>query len=265
MTDLDTEDFLSFCLELADESDQIAMNFFNQNNITTEQKSDGSLVTVADKTIEEHLRNRIAEKMPLASVLGEEAGFVQNESDVRWIIDPIDGTHGFIRGLPIWATLIALERNGIITDGVISAPALGTRWWASKGKGAYRCDLSSHERDEMRISVSNIKDITNAQILYGSYSLTLNKWPNVDILLRSAWRTRGFGDFWGHCLVAEGSAEVMLEGEISPWDIAAVSIIIEESGGLLTDDSGNAVITAGHCISTNGLIHQTILNFLDEK
>ena len=101
--------------------------------------------------------------------------------------------------------------------------------------------------------------------MYGSYSLTLNKWPNVDILLRSAWRTRGFGDFWGHCLVAEGSAEVMLEGEISPWDIAAVSIIIEESGGLLTDDRGNAVITAGHCISTNGLIHQTILESLDEK
>ncbi|MCH2658003.1 MAG: histidinol-phosphatase [Dehalococcoidia bacterium] len=265
MTDLDTDNLLSFCLELADESDRISMDFFNQNNITTEQKNDGSLVTVADKTIEEYLRNRIAEKMPLASVLGEEAGFVQNESDVRWIIDPIDGTHGFIRGLPVWATLIAIEREGIITDGVISAPALGTRWWASKGAGAYRSDLTSHGHDITRISVSNIKDITNAQVLYGSYSLILNKWPNVDILLRSAWRTRGFGDFWGHCLVAEGAAEAMLEGEISPWDIAAVSIILEESGGLLTDDMGNAVITAGHCISTNGFIHQAILDSIDEK
>ena len=265
MTDLNTEDLLSFCLKLADEADRIAMNFFDQGNIASEQKNDGSLVTVADKTIEEYLRGRITEEMPLASVLGEEAGLIQNESDVRWIIDPIDGTHGFIRGLPVWATLIAVEKDGVIAVGVVSAPALSTRWWASKDAGAYRCDLSSHERDAIKIAVSNVKDITNSQILYGSYSLTLNKWPGVDTLLRSAWRTRGFGDFWGHCLVAEGAAEVMLEGEISPWDIAAVSIIVEEAGGLLTDDMGNAVITAGHCISTNGLIHETILDSLDEK
>tara|TARA_B100000700_G_scaffold324529_1_gene430900 strand:- start:5385 stop:6182 length:798 start_codon:yes stop_codon:yes gene_type:complete len=265
LTDLNTDNLLSFCLELADEADQIAMNFFTQNNIAIDTKKDGSLVTAADKAIEDHLRSRIAKKMPNASVLGEEAGFTKNQSDVRWIIDPIDGTHGFIRGLPIWATLIAVEKDGVITAGIVSAPALGKRWWASRGAGAYRCDLLSNERNVIKITVSNIKDITNSQILYGSYSLTLNKWPVADILLRSAWRTRGFGDFWGHCLVAEGAAEVMLEGEISPWDIAAVSIIVEEAGGLLTDDTGATVITSGHCISTNKLIHQSILASLNEK
>ena len=190
---------------------------------------------------------------------------------MRWILDPIDGTHSYARGIPIWATLIACERDGTLEVGVASAPALGTRWWAGRGLGAYRSALPARGHSGARIAVSSVARVEEAQVLYGSHRLALARWPSAPAggaaggfaaLLASAWRTRGYGDFWGHCLVAEGAAEVMLEGEIAPWDIAALQVIVEEAGGRLTDAWGARTIDAGHSVTSNGALHDDVLRVL---
>jgi len=254
----DTASLLQFALDLADEADEISMRYY-RGELGTEQKRDGSLVTLADKEVEAHLRARIEARFPDHAILGEEEGLTREGASARWILDPIDGTHGFARDLPVWATLIALEREGTVELGVASAPALGTRWWAGRGLGAYRAELPAQGHAGTRIHVSNVATIEEAQLLYGSYTLTLDSWPGTDALFRRAWRTRGLGDFWGHCLVADGSAEAMLEGIISQWDIAALIVIVEEAGGRLTDNEGVATIDAGHCITTNGALHEAVL------
>lgn len=267
MTTLSTADLLAFALDLADEADRIALSFYRGDAVSvlgTERKADGTLVTLADKAVEAMLRERIAARFPAHSVLGEEQGFVAGQpGEARWIIDPIDGTHGFARGVPVWATLIAYERSGTIEVGVASAPALGTRWWAARGLGAWRAAGAVHAGEPERIAVSTVATIEEAQVLYGSHRLCLERWPQTfEPLLARTWRTRGFGDFWGHCLVAEGAAETMLEGEISPWDIAALQVIVEEAGGRLTDASGARTIDAGHSVTSNAAIHETVLRVL---
>ena len=263
MTEPDTASLLQFALDLADEADEISMRYY-RGELGTEHKLDGSLVTLADKEVEAHLRARIGERFPDHSILGEEQGLTEAGGSARWVLDPIDGTHGFARALPIWATLIALERDGVFEIGVASAPALGTRWWAGRGLGAYRADLPARGHAGTRIHVSDVATIEKSQLLYGSYELTLDSWPGTDALFRRAWRTRGLGDFWGHCLVADGSAEAMLEGSISPWDIAGLLVIVEEAGGRLTDNAGTATIDAGHCITTNGALHDAVLRALQQ-
>ena len=239
-----------------------------------ETKADGTLVTRADRAVEARLRERIAERFPAHAILGEEQGYTAGSTGMRWIIDPIDGTHSYARGIPVWATLIACERDGTLEVGVASAPALGTRWWAGRGLGAYRGALPARGHSGARITVSAIARIEEAQVLYGSHALALARWlaapageaerpaRGFEALLASAWRTRGYGDFWGHCLVAEGSAEVMLEGEIAPWDIAALQVIVEEAGGRLTDASGARTIDAGHSVTSNGALHDDVLRVL---
>jgi histidinol-phosphatase len=264
MTTDDTASLLQFALDLADEADEISMRYY-RGELGTEQKRDGSLVTLADKEVEAHLRARIEARFPDHAILGEEEGLTREGASARWILDPIDGTHGFARDLPVWATLIALERDGTVEVGVASAPALGTRWWAGRGLGAYRADLPAQGHAGTRIHVSDVDTIEQAQLLYGSYELTVDFWPGTDALLRNAWRSRGLGDFWGHCLVADGSAEAMLEGAISPWDIAALIVIVEEAGGRLTDNNGIATIEAGHCITTNGALHDAVLQGLHQQ
>jgi histidinol-phosphatase len=263
VTQPDTASLLQFALDLADEADEISMRYY-RGELGTEQKLDGSLVTLADKQVEAHLRARIEERFPEHAILGEEEGLTREGASARWVLDPIDGTHGFARALPVWATLIALERDGVFEIGVASAPALGTRWWAARGFGAYRADLPALGHAGTRIHVSDVATIEKAQLLYGSYKLTVDSWPGTNALLRRAWRTRGLGDFWGHCLVADGSAEAMLEGTISPWDIAALIVIVEEAGGRLTDNNGVATIDAGHCITTNGALHDAVLQVLQQ-
>jgi len=263
VTQPDTASLLQFALDLADEADEISMRYY-RGELGTEQKLDGSLVTLADKQVEAHLRARIEERFPEHAILGEEEGLTREGASARWVLDPIDGTHGFARALPVWATLIALERDGVFEIGVASAPALGTRWWAARGFGAYRADLPALGHAGTRIHVSDVATIEKAQLLYGSYKLTVDSWPGTNALLRRAWRTRGLGDFWGHCLVADGSAEAMLEGTISPWDIAALIVIVEEAGGRLTDNNGVATIDAGHCITTNGALHDAVLQGLQQ-
>jgi len=261
MTTPDTATLLQFALDLADEADEISMRYY-RGELGTQRKHDGSLVTKADKEVEAHLRARIEARFPDHAILGEEEGLTREGASARWILDPIDGTHGFARDLPVWGTLIALQRDGTYEVGVASAPALGTRWWAGRGLGAYRGALPAKGHAGTRIHVSDVATIENAQILYGSYGLTVDAWPGADAVLREAWRSRGLGDFWGHCLVAEGSAEAMLEGTISPWDIAALIVIVQEAGGRLTDNDGNATIDAGHCVTTNGVLHETVLQTL---
>jgi histidinol-phosphatase len=261
--DATTADLLAFALELADEADRVSMSFY-RGDLGTTQKADGTLVTLADRAVETMLRERITARFPTHSILGEEQGFSQGtEGAARWILDPIDGTHGFARGIPVWATLIACERNGTIEVGVASAPALGTRWWAGRGLGAWRAATAVRGGAPERIAVSSISTVMEAQILYGAHRLCLDRWGGrFESLLAEAWRTRGFGDFWSHCLVAEGAAEVMLEGDISPWDIAALQVIVEEAGGRLTDGVGTRTIDAGYSVTSNAAIHDALLRAL---
>lgn len=258
---------LHFALDLADAADEISMRYY-RSPVGIEQKTDGSLVTRADRDIEEYIGSQIAARYPQHDILGEEQGFkssVIGDGKTRWIIDPIDGTHGFARDLPVWATLIALEHDGTIEIGIASAPALGTRWWARRGLGAYRRNLNEDTKEMEQIQVSTITNIEEAQTLYGAYGLTVNAWQGADTVLRRSWRSRGLGDFWGHCLVAEGSAELMLEPICSSWDLAALFVIVEEAGGQMTDINGEADFDAGYAITSNGLVHKEVLQVLQES
>jgi histidinol-phosphatase len=270
-----TAALLAFALELADAADAFTMRHYRADPEAW-RKGDGTFVTLADTETESLLRARIVERFPAHRILGEEEGATlpsmskepvagEGASAPQWVLDPIDGTHNFMRGIPIWASLIACEVAGRPAVGVVSAPALGTRWWAGRGLGAYRGGMraSGASGAGERIHVSTRASLEEAQVLYGSHNLTLDAWGGrAEALLRASWRQRGFGDFWQHCLVAEGAAEVALEGDIKKWDIAAVQVIVEEAGGRLTDIDGVARLDAGHCITTNGVLHDEVLRVL---
>ena len=258
-------DTLAFALELAEVADAISMRYYRAP-FDVETKADGTPVTIADRAVEAELRRRIGERFPAHSILGEEEGYAAGgEESARWILDPIDGTASFARGIPIWATLIALERDGTVEVGVASAPALGTRWWAGRGLGAHRATLpfAGGPADGERIHVSERSTLAEAQVFYGSYRDTINAWDGrASALMEGTWRNRSFSDFWGHCLVAEGGAEAMIEVQISAWDIAAIIVIVQEAGGRLTDLDGHATIEAGHCVTSNGVLHEEMLRRL---
>ena len=253
------EQFLNFMFDMSDKADQISMKYFEeQQSLEISVKNDGSFVTKADHEIERELRLMIEETYPTHSILGEEEGETFSDYDYRWIIDPIDGTHGFMTGLPIWATLIALEYKREILVCLISAPALCSRWWAGSGFGAYK-----HFNDKtLSISVSDVDSVDKSQMVYTSVLACEEKWQGFGNLLSQVWRERGVGDFWGHCLVAEGSAEVMLDPIVNVWDVAALHLLISESGGLMTDIDGHSTYTAGYAITSNRNVHQAILSFI---
>lgn len=263
MAEPPTLELLEFALALADAADLVTMRYYRAADAEVRAKADRTLVTRADLEVESSLTESIVARYPDHAVLGEEHGVRGRlEAPVRWIIDPIDGTHSYARGIPVWATLIAAEVAGDLRIGVASAPALGTRWWAGRGLGAYRAPLpwTLGPLEAERVRTTAVTRLEEAHVLYGSYDLTLDAWSGrADGVLRGAWRTRGFSDFWGHALVAEGSAEAMLEGDISPWDIAAMLVIVEEAGGRLTDLGGNRTIEAGHSITSNGGLHEELL------
>ena len=201
-------------------------------------------------------------------MLGEEQGGASEageggEGAVRWIIDPIDGTHNYMRGVPIWATLIAVERGGGVDVGVVSAPALGARWWAGRGLGAYRGATGGRGGAGERIRVSGAATLGEAQVLVGEVVPTLERWPGARALLGEAWRVRAPGDFWGFCLVAEGAAEVMLEGvDLHPWDAAALIPIVEEAGGRVTGADGSPPRGGGPLVASNGRLHAEVMDRL---
>ncbi len=233
-------DDLAFALALADLADGLTIPRFRAADLHVETKPDLTPVTDADRAVERALRERIAAERPGEGVLGEEEGD-DGAGDVRWIIDPIDGTRNFARGIPIWATLIALERNGEVECGVVSAPALGRRWWAARGAGAWRDDGA-------RLRVSSVDSLTNAAV-----SCTHAK--DLSALEPLVWHARDLGDFWQHALVAEGALDACVDAHISLWDWAALQPIVTEAGGMLVDVDGQIV-------SSNGLVHAAVLAVL---
>ena len=263
MDQTEYQGFLNFMVGMADKADQISMHYFREQQLLeVSVKEDGSFVTKADQEIERKLRTMIDETYDAHNILGEEQG--ETISDVggyRWIIDPIDGTHGFMTGLPIWATLIALEHKGKILVCMISAPALCSRWWAGDRFGAYKY---SHG-ETMKISVSTIYTLDKSQLVYTGVIPCGDRWHLFPKLLTKVWRERGVGDFWGHCLVAEGAAEIMLDPIVNVWDVAALHLLVVESGGAMTDDVGESSYTAGYAITTNKRVHAPLLDFIRDN
>ena len=255
----DAASLLRFAHGLLDETDAIAMGHV-AGGLTVSAKPDRTLVTQADTEIETHLRDRIATAFPAHTVAGEEFGMAQDGGGGRWIIDPIDATHNVVRGIEVWATLLAFERDGQLLVGIVSAPAMHRRWWATRGGGAaVRADGI-----ERPIHVSPVDAMADAQIAFSTLRglEAAGLGDGLRRLTAASWRDRGFGDFWGHMLVAQGSAEVMLEYGVAPWDMAAPHLIVTEAGGRMTDLEGRPSWSGPQVVSSNGLLHQQVLELL---
>jgi len=244
----------------------VTMAGFRSRDLRVETKPDLSPVSEADRAAERAIRAAVAEVHPGDAVLGEEYG-TTGSGNRRWIVDPIDGTKSYVRGLPAWATLISLEIDGVQTVGVASAPALGRRWWAARGLGAFAGPAGATRGPgaaDVAIHVSAVGDLADAQ-LSGS---TLTNWEphggvgRVLALAMRCWRDRSYGDFWSHVLVAEGACDIGLDPVASLWDLAALQVIVEEAGGRFTDLGGVARPDGGSAISTNGLLHPEVLGLL---
>jgi histidinol-phosphatase len=252
-------DLLAFAHRLADESDPIALGHF-RGELTITAKHDRTLVTQADTGVEALLRDRIGTTFPTHGVLGEELGSQAGDGETRWIIDPIDGTHNFVRGIPIWATLLAVERAGALVAAVVSAPALGQRWFASVGGGAG----TRIGGEEQPIHVSAVPALDQAQVVFSTLRSieAAGRGAGLRRLVGGAWRDRGFGDFWGYMLVAQGSAEVMVEVGPTLWDLAAPALVVREAGGRMTDFGGAPSVAGPTALATNGLLHAEVLRLL---
>jgi histidinol-phosphatase len=252
-------DDLALALELADIADSITLLHYGAEDLRVQTKPDMTPVSQADTEVEQALRDRLATSRPEDEVVGEELGDSDGGGSRRWIIDPIDGTKSYVRGVPSWATLLALQDGDELTVGVVSAPALHRRWWASRGGGAFvDDDLTPTAR---QIHVSAVRELSDAQLCFGG----LEEWAQcgrADALLRlaaSCWRTRGFGDFWSYMLVAEGAVEIGLDPVVSLWDLAAPQVIVEEAGGRFTDLAGVSTVDGGDAVATNGAVHEAAL------
>ncbi|WP_156935227.1 histidinol-phosphatase [Pseudonocardia spinosispora] len=253
-------DDLTLALALADAADRITLDRFQASDLKIDRKPDRTPVTDADTATEDALRALIGEHRPDDAVLGEERGLDSRAGDRAWILDPIDGTKNYSRGVPVWATLIALTEAGRPTVGVVSAPALGRRWWASAGGGAFT-DAGQGAR---RISVSGVADLSDACLS----TTELSTWVELGALQQyldlaaRCWVVRAFGDFWQHMLVAEGAIDLGLDGEANAWDLAAIQLIVTEAGGRFSDLSGADRFDGGSGISSNGLLHDAALDTL---
>jgi histidinol-phosphatase len=239
---------LRFAHELADAADAVTMSHFRSLDLRVELKPDLTPVSNADRAAEQAIRALTAGR-PGEGVFGEELG--DDGGAVRWIVDPIDGTRNYVRGIPVWATLLALERDGSVGVGLVSAPALGRRWWAIRGEGAW----TSGER----CRVSAIGRIEDAVVSTTSVGDMPENWLS---LARKAWASRGFGDFWQHCLVAEGGVEVAADEALELWDYAAVALIVEEAGGRCTTFRGAPPAPGESFLSTNGAVHDEVVTLL---
>ncbi|MDD7963813.1 histidinol-phosphatase [Actinomycetospora lemnae] len=259
-TDLDAD--LALALSLADAADAVTLPRFRAVDLRVERKPDRTPVTDADTACEDRLRAVLATHRPDDDVLGEERGGDLGAGRV-WVIDPIDGTKNFSRGIPVWATLIALVQDGRPVVGAVSAPALGRRWWAAAGRGAHTSD-PARGVDAAPLAVSAIGTLEDA---YAS-TTDLEYWRTIDrqeqwlALTRACWETRAFGDFWHHCLVAEGVLDVAVEPAANTWDLAAAQVLVEEAGGRLTDLAGVARPDGGDSLTTNGLLHDAALEIV---
>lgn len=254
-------DDLAFALELADAADAITLERFEATDLRIDSKPDMTPVSDADLATEQRLRSLIETQRPADEILGEEFGGDVAKTGRQWIIDPIDGTKNFVRGVPVWATLIALLVDGEPVVGVVSAPALARRWFASQDGGAWR---SFQGGSPKRLEVSNISDLADASISFSS----LEGWrdrglrENFVDLSDATWRLRGFGDFFSYCLVAEGAVDIAAEPEVSLWDLAPLAILVNEAGGSFTSLNGVDGPHGGDALATNGHLHQEVLSRL---
>ncbi|MFC5290424.1 histidinol-phosphatase [Actinokineospora guangxiensis] len=250
---------LDFALRLADLADGITSARFRARDLVVTSKPDRTPVTDADTAVEDAVRAMIAEERPGDAVAGEERGG-QVRAGRTWVLDPIDGTKNFLRGVPAWATLIALVEGGAPVVGVVSAPALGRRWHAARGEGAWL----SAGGDPLRLSVSGVAALSDAYLStthLGTWTEFHSREKYLD-LVDACWENRAFGDFWSHCLVAEGAIDVAAEAIVNPWDVAAVQVLVQEAGGRFTDLAGAARFDGGSAVSTNGLLHDAVLDVL---
>lgn len=255
-------DDLGLALQMADEADALTLDRFGALDLHVETKPDLTPVTDADKSAEELLRGLLAANRPDDAVVGEEFGGTAVFEGRQWVLDPIDGTKNFVRGVPVWSTLIALLQDGVPTVGVVSAPALGRRWWASSGEGAF----SSFNGVTRRISVSGVSELDSASL---SFSDLTTGWedrrPQFVELTDAVWRVRGYGDFWSYCLLAEGAVDVVTEPEVKLWDLAPLDIVVREAGGRFTSIDGAPGPHGGSAIATNGLLHDEVLGRLASR
>jgi len=242
-------------MALCDEADLISLAGFRRD-IRIETKPDRSFVTEVDQKIERMVRQHLRAAYPGCGLVGEEEGTEDSGATLTWYIDPIDATHNYMRGVPVFATLLAVAVDGEVQVGVVSAPALRERWVAWRGGGAWR--------GSERISVSRVATIGESQVIYGSRRADVRSglMPGFDSVMDAAWQTRGFGDFWGYMLVAEGAGEAMVETGAHPWDWAAPQIIVEEAGGRFTTAVGERRIDGASAVASNGLIHDELLRRL---
>ena len=253
---------LELALRLADIADAITLPRFRAADLRVSRKPDRTPVTDADTAAEDALRAALGNERPADAVLGEERGDTGPAANGRgWVLDPIDGTKNFSRAVPVWATLIALTVHGAPVLGVVSAPALGQRWWAARGTGAWTAATGGPPR---RIHVSGVSELADAYVStthLGTFREqgTLPGWL---ALTEACWETRAFGDFWQHCLVAEGALDVAVEPAASTWDLAAPAAVVAEAGGRLSDLAGTDRVDGGNAVSSNGLLHAAALEVL---
>jgi histidinol-phosphatase len=240
---------LDFAHELADLADAITMGRFRALDLRVDTKPDLSPVSEADRNAEEAIRDHVGASGRNEGVLGEELG--DDGGDVKWIVDPIDGTTSYVRGVPIWATLLALQRDGVVELGLVSAPALGRRWWALRGEGAFA--------QGERCGVSSVSRVEGSAITTTSARRMPDGWRT---LVQRAWSNRGLGDFWQYCLVAEGAVDIACDSVMHVWDYAAVQLLVEEAGGRCSTFTGGEPEELGSFVGTNGLLHDEAVALL---
>jgi histidinol-phosphatase len=256
---------LAFALTLADRADAISLSRYQALDLEITTKPDNSPVTDADKAVERAIIDAIATKYPSDGVVGEEFG-TSGSKDRYWVIDPIDGTKNFVRGVPTWATLIALVENEAVVASVVSSPALYRRWYASAGGGAFVVEGGSVKASPAprKLSVSKVSQLSDASITYSDFQGWGARRQAFEKLLDGAWRTRGLGDFWSHMLVAEGAVDVAIEPSLALWDMAALDLIVREAGGRFTSLDGVDGPFGPNAISSNGALHGAIVAALNQ-
>ena len=255
---------LAVALELAKRADVITLDRFGALDLRIDTKPDLTPVTDADEAVEAQLREILAAQRPGDAVLGEEYGGTAAFQGRQWVIDPIDGTKNFVRGVPVWASLIALLEDGVPVVGVVSAPALNRRWWAGRGLGAYTAVGDGAPRT---LSVSAVGDLASASLSFSS----LSGWADLGLrdefvgLTDAVWRVRGYGDFFSYCLVAEGAVDIAAEPEVKLWDLAPLDILVREAGGAFTNLAGAPGPHGGNAVASNGLLHEAVLATLSPR
>ena len=252
-------DDLALALRIAAAADAVTMARFNARDLVVETKPDLTPVSDADRAVELLVRELVATERAHDGVLGEEYPELVGSSGRRWIVDPVDGTKNFVRGVPVWATVLALqEADGRVVLGVVSAPALGRRWWAALGGGAWVTEPGGSEPRGIR--VSQVRELADASLGYSEVVWApADKQPRWDALLREVWRVRGYGDFYSHVLVAEGAVDVACEPELNLYDVAGVSVIVTEAGGRFSGVDGVDGPDRGSGVSSNGLLHDAVI------